>query len=647
METGPNDRPGKSGWKRTPLLAALATILLLLAWLALAPKPWSDGIAAAEAKGRTPKTIHYAISGLWYGSLAALPLALALVPVARAIRPKPTGIPSPIEAKPVPRRSWIPIAIAAAGLALVLARANANRLDQSLWDDEEKALRYFTVGRCAPDKNGELKFTPTTWLDVFFNYRQPNNHIFFTALSKASHEASGHSINTPGKPYFSERALRLPAFLAGLAAVGGLGLSLWLTGHARAGLWAMPLLALHPWFLRYLIEARGYSLILLLGPLAAAFLWRALAGGRGAWWAAFAASQFLLLYTYPGSVHTVFWMNVGALAWIAFSSSARPWRAHLFPRWLAANLWSAILYIVLMAPVVPQLLDYLREHRDTIHFSLDSARDLASLLFCGSTWKNWDPSNPLALGLKEMLATDTRIEFSAGLVFAAMLAGFIACLRSGRSMLWLWAVMLLPAVSFPLHAWWKNHPFYPWYAVGALPFLCGLAALGLEASASLFRGARASQFAALAGGLALTLAAAELTGPQRAITTNHPIEPKRESFLLYRSAAPNPFDPRQKDIITVGFHQENVTYDPGQRRLNDVDNRDALDAVMAEADRTGKPLFVDFAQEPYARKHFIHIFPRLDNPELFERVATFHGLEPQNTRVVMRYIGKPERNPAP
>ncbi|MFM7181411.1 MAG: hypothetical protein ACKO2G_08110 [Verrucomicrobiales bacterium] len=647
MEPGPNDRPGLSGWNRPPVVAAVVTILLLLAWLAFAPKPWNEGIAAAEANGRAPKTIHYAISGLWYGSLAALPLAFALLPVTRAMRRKPSEIAPPIEARIVPRGSWLPIVIAAIGIAAVLAKSSAPRLEQSLWDDEEKALRYFTVGRCSPDKNGAMKFTPATWLDAFFNYRQPNNHILFTILSKASHQASGHRIDTPGQPYFNERALRLPAFFAGLAAVGGLGLALWLIGHPRAGLWAMPLLSFHPWFLRYLVEARGYSLILLLGPLTAAALWRALAGGRAGWWAGFAIGQFALLYTFPGSVHTVFWMNVAALAWIVFSSSARPWRAHLLPRWLAANLWSAIVLIVLMAPAVPQMLDYLRENRDSMPFNTDSARNVASLLLSGSTWNNWDPSNPLALGLKDMLASDTRVALSAAAVFAAMIAGLVHCLRSHRSFLWLWLILLLPAVSFPIHAWLEDHPFYSWYAVGTLPFLCGLAALGVEGIASFVPSAKLRQTLTLVLGLALTLAGAGLTASQREITTSHPIEPKRDSFLLYRADAPNPFDARQQEIISIGFHQENITYDPGQRRLDDVKNQAAIDELIAEAARTGKPLYVDFAQEAYARVHFQEIFKRLDNPDLFERVVVLHGLEPQNTRVVLRYIGSPEREIAP
>jgi hypothetical protein len=247
--------PARRPWRSPAVSAALATVLILAAWLLLGPKPWQEGVAAAEAKGRAPKTSHHAVTGLWYGALAALPFALALVPLARRMPGRPDGAPLPIHSPVPPARAWLPIGLAALGIATILAKDNHHRLDQSLWDDEEKALRYFTVGRCLPGKDGEMKFTATTWLDVFFNYRQPNNHIFFTALSKASHEASGHAIDTPGQSYFNERALRLPAFAAGLLAIGALGVSLTLLGHPKAGLWAMPLLALHPWFLRYLVEA--------------------------------------------------------------------------------------------------------------------------------------------------------------------------------------------------------------------------------------------------------------------------------------------------------------------------------------------------------------------------------------------------------
>lgn len=637
--------PDNQVWYRRPRVwLGMMPLAMALAWLAIGPKPWQDGVEACKAAGQNVKVRHHMVTGLWYGTLLVLPAMMLLVPVAAKMKPlAPTTGPAN---RPVPstarKSAWLPLAIGAAGLAIILARDTLPRLGQSLWDDEEKAMRFFTVGRCQPAKDGTMQFKPTTWTDVFFNYRQPNNHIFFTALSKASHDASGHKPDTPGAPYFNERALRLPAMIAGLAALAALAVSMHACGFPRAGLWAMPLLALHPWYLRYLAEARGYSLVILLGPLAMAAMFKALQSGYARWWTAVGILQFLLLWTYPGSLHFVIWLQLGAIAWLGFARDQHGQRLQGSLRWLATNLVSASAILVLMLPAIPQLQAYLTDHRDTLPFTAESARNLASLLFSGSTWHDWDATNRLSLGLYEHLESHPGL-LAAAAVFALMLIlGLIRWIRHGSLHAAMVPAMLFPALSFPLQAWITDHAFYPWYAIGALPFVLALAATGADALAHPFGRGKSGHAISLASGLVVVAVFALLTATQRGITTNHPIEPKRDSLKIYRGDAINPFDPRQNAILTVGFHQENSTYDPAVRMFDDVDNQAAFDAVLAEAESTGKPLFVDFAQEGYARQHFGHIFSRLDDPLRFERLAVLPGLEIQNTRVVMRY--KANRN---
>ena len=236
-----------------------------------------------------------------------------------------------------------------------------------------------------------------------------------------------------------------------------------------------------------------------------------------------------------------------------------------------------------------------------------------------------------------MLAGSPLAIAAAAALVLSIIAGATRLARRSPLHAWLLPAMLLPAVTFPLHSVLKGHPFYLWYAIGAMPFLLALAALGADWPARPLGGKRSGTVLALACGLGLAVLFARLTENQRAITSAHPIEPKRDAVQVYRGDALNPEDPAQRDIITVGFHQENLTYDPRLRRLDDVARQDAFDAVLAEADATGKPLYVDFGQEGYARQHFGHIFSRLDDPALFERIAVLYGLEPQNTRVIMRY----------
>jgi hypothetical protein len=52
------------------------------------------------------------------------------------------------------------------------------------------------------------------------------------------------------------------------------------------------LLAVHPWFLRYASEARGYSVLLLMVPVILLVWLRATRENRWRWWLAFGASQF-------------------------------------------------------------------------------------------------------------------------------------------------------------------------------------------------------------------------------------------------------------------------------------------------------------------------------------------------------------------
>ena len=62
----------------------------------------------------------------------------------------------------------------------------------------------------------------------------------------------------------NEFVLRLPGFVASLASVALLGFLMRLWGFPWTGVGAAFLLAMHPWHVRYGIEARGYTFVVLL-----------------------------------------------------------------------------------------------------------------------------------------------------------------------------------------------------------------------------------------------------------------------------------------------------------------------------------------------------------------------------------------------
>ena len=86
--------------------------------------------------------------------------------------------------------------------------------------DEQDNLRRNIFGYHDQQADGSLEFVDVSWQDTFFENRLANNPILFSALSHASlsiwQKTSGE-----GNERFSLTAVRLPAFLAGIASLAG------------------------------------------------------------------------------------------------------------------------------------------------------------------------------------------------------------------------------------------------------------------------------------------------------------------------------------------------------------------------------------------------------------------------------------------
>ncbi len=215
---------------------------------------------------------------------------------------KPAGKPAPpwLPEPSTPRWFW-PLVVAAMALTIFWG---AQRIGQSLWDDEESSLHRAILGQYRREPNGEVKLKETTWKVALWNYWKPANHQLQTVLSKACLQA-WRAVRQPAGLQFSEPALRFPCLVAGVLSLASLALLLKRLDFPRAGVIAAFLLSIHPWHVRYAIELRGYVFTLLFGPLMLYCLLQAIDSGRWRWWAGFAASEFALLYAYPGCLYMV------------------------------------------------------------------------------------------------------------------------------------------------------------------------------------------------------------------------------------------------------------------------------------------------------------------------------------------------------
>ena len=123
------------------------------------------------------------------------------------------------------------------------------------------------------------------------------------------------------------------------------------------------------------------------------------------------------------------------------------------------------------------------------------------------------------------------------------------------------------------------------------------------------------------------------TQPQRQWLVRHSLQPMRESVLLTRPVL-DPYDPRQRSIVTLSLTGVPWSYDPNIIVLSDVDE---LVRNLEEADRNGKTLYVNFANAWTASASRPALYTMIEDDRLFEKIASIQGFDPTLTAFVRRY----------
>ena len=607
----------------TALLCALGAAGIGL-FLLTAQKPWDVDLEAGK-----PLKIHQFVAiYAWWAAAINLALLVLLGLGARwwlrpARQPDTPWLPD----QATPRWFW-PLVLAAMALT---AYWGIQRLPQSLWDDEDSSLHRAVLGQYRRDPNGQLTLKETTWKVALWNYWKPANHQLQTILSKACLQA-WRAITQPVGLQFSEPAVRFPCLVAGIFSIASLALLLKRLGFARGGVIAAFLLSIHPWHVRYAIELRGYIFTLLFGPLMLYCLIQAIDSGRWRWWTGFAASEFALLYAYPGCFYMVVIANLcGAAALLVRHATAEERARHL-PRLLVASIVAGMVYLQLMLPCVPQLIDYFKTERALGELSRRWHRNMGAHLLAGIPWNNSDiPS----AGYQELQwAAEAHPTVFLFLRAAAIVLLVIGAFRLGLSRPAGWivlAVLLLPGPFVYLVSRARNHYLYEWYLFFALSGFVGFAALGMDGVAAL--AGRLHRFAApLIAGLAVLIFFV-VTQPQRRWLVTHSLQPMRESVLLTRPVL-DPYDPRQKSIVTLSITGVPWSYDPNIVVISSVDQ---LVQNLHEADRRGKTLYVNFANAWTAAASAPQLYAMIEDDRLFEKTAMLQGFDPTLTTFVRRY----------
>jgi uncharacterized membrane protein len=156
------------------------------------------------------------------------------------------------------------------------------------------------------------------------------------------------------KGEFSEMAFRLPAFIgSGVAVV----LLLRIIGIARGVMLLGVLLALHPWHLRYGVEARAYALVVplcLSGILASRKVLATRGRSLGAW-AWLAVNQALWIYSFIPAVLDVGLMFLVTMVWLWKQEKTTADRVGVVLRHLVAHTVAAMIWMQAFLPNLVQI----------------------------------------------------------------------------------------------------------------------------------------------------------------------------------------------------------------------------------------------------------------------------------------------------
>lgn len=604
--------PARFGRANTVLLGVLLTALIGgLVFLLDAEKPWKGQVQKRLSRGQDLQLGELVSAGLWIAALIGVVALAGLLATHRWWLPRPHDHAQASRKNPVglPRQSWwFPLlTLLAMGLCLW---QGLPRLGHSLWNDEEYAIRRYVHGEWE-ERGGSWEFDPASWRETLFLNRQGNNHLLNSVFMRAANAVWHLGTGAPADA-FSEAALRLPSFLAGIATIACVAL----LGRLLAGPWvgvaAAFLLTLNPWDVHYATDAKGYSELLLFLVLHFIGLVKALNTNRLRWWLLFGFAEAAYLLCFSGSLYVAITTNTLALLELLRRGSRSA-----IPTLIAVNLIAAIPVLLWITPSVPQYLAYVSKP-DALRLGMGWpwVRDLLSSLYLGFPYDNPGERDHFGSSWKLFQQQHSLfIHTVLPLLIIPLLTivGLAATVCRGRDTRLVILGPLLGAVLSFCHNASNNNPMVVWYFVFLLPMLAILLSLGL---ATLCRGHRfilpilLVLFVSIYG-----VSVADASHRKR----HYDRQPIRQTARWIQDQHPDPL------AVTWGVSDnQSRSYIPRARAIHDLTQ---LHASEQEALAKKVPLYVFIAGEKVTATRDPELTGYLTTSSDYRLVARFAGLE--------------------
>lgn len=615
-------------------------------WAVTARKPWQTlAFATGVPVKHTPRD-DFMAAGLWVGLLAS---GLIAVLIASTHRFWGGSEAAPVAAAPAPRQPfrispWFQLVLGG-WLGLVLWRCWP-AMGLSFWGDEATMFADFVHGRWLPatkggSLQGELTFKAVPWKHAFFCDYYGANHWLATHLQRLvlqAWQAMG------GRPVwaFEEWVVRLVPMSAGLATL--IALASWLRwmGRPLAGLVAAGFLALHPLHLRFCLEARGYSLMLLFFVLTLWAICRALRLGRKRDWVAVGVAQFLVMYSWKGGLYPLLFVNAVVGLRLLLGPVPGPWvRRRALARWLAAGLIGTMAFIPLTASSQLQIRKSIGETRKRAKPMDVVWRDnLVSETLLGVPWHETEAGSPREASVARWRQFSPWVLPAVAVVCLLPLAGLGRLWFQDRFLAWMCVAVLASGVAAALHfKFVLRVELLTWYLVYQVPVLALLFAVAvtpgppeleskLEAERATpglrHHGLGWAVFSAVGLG-ALALVAA----PGTAALRQYPREDFKQAALAMRGAHEPGGYAGPSNIYTGWLWRHAATYDP--RGDTYVRSKAILQEKCRLARERGGEFYMVVGMRALSEGVYPEIMQILRDPRQFDHLATFWGGEGINT----------------
>lgn len=622
-------------------LLLLLLCLYSLEQLTYRKSPAEIAAQIQESGAKQPRFKDHLSTGMWYGAVARAGIAGMLLITSLGWTRKRTSESHPVLKLQSARDATLSTRSFFALLAVLLLGALAMRLPRmthSLWGDEAAAIVTYVHGHFKPaDKvnlQGELKFDQPTWDETLYSAVQgPNNHVLFSIASRLCLKVWRDITDQPHTA-FTEWVVRVPPLITGLASIAGIALLLRSWGAPTLGLLTATVMALHPWHIKYSAEARGYCLALAILPLLLFTLTRALENNRWRHWLAFAACEFLILYSWAGISYAIAGINVTAAVLLLL----HPDRVSTLSRWVTANLLAAMVFIPLYAAHLPQIV-WANEHYLWMKGLPMNAQWFHNVLvapFAGIPYHEIVASNPSELSWQRFLRNAPLLTgLGFGFILLTLVVGTIALWRENRPIAALITSVFPAAILCVLHfKFVLEDELRIWYLIYLVPSLSVVMAVGVQTVAETLA-ARFKRNWSLPFGLILISLIAALWFPINKSLVTEPEENFKDAATLVRDSLESSSETKSKTrIYTCWLWRSSPLYDP----RGDIHVRDAPE--MRRAYRIAKEnkgqLHVVVGYRELAAAQNADVLAMLDNPFFFEKIKVFPARESLHTLEVYR-----------